>query len=144
EQSVVILGCGVGVEAAEGQQVPVIIANAASREDLFRAIWFAHQSSASIVADPVGENDFSFQRFVLLHGKTQSAAGAIDISEQENNDMRTQKVLGTTENEILAVDIVPSIILREESLNSHLAFRPGVAEINAELIHFAIPFSMAI
>ncbi len=140
---VVVLDRGIGIQPAKGQQVPVVVAYPLPGQNGFRAIRPQHQPAPAVVADPIGIDHLALERVMLRHDIPQGAAHAVDLRPQETQVARPPEILRAPADEVLAVDIVPRVILREESLEDDTA-RGCVAQADAQLSHLPCPLRVAI
>src|ERR1035437_2913320 len=65
------------------------------------------------------------------------------MGAQEAQVARPPEVLGAAADEVLAVDVVARVVLREERLDYHTAWG-GIAEPNAQLRYFASPLRVMV
>ena len=140
---VVVLDRRVGVQPAEGQDVPVVVADALAGVNGLRAIRAPLQPAAPVVPHPIGIDDLALQRVMLGHDVAQGGAHPVDIGAQEAQVARPPEVFGAAAHEVLAVDVVARVVLREERLDDHAA-RGGVAQPDAQLRHLARPLRVTI
>jgi hypothetical protein len=139
---IVVLHCGVTIQPSKGHDVPVIVADAHAGENLLPAFRRALDAAASVVSDPIGENDFAFERLMFRHYITQRRAHPVDFCAQKIQITRPPEIFRAAADEILSVDILAGVELREERLNRH-ATRRAVAETDANLRDLARPLWLA-
>ena len=103
----------------------------------------ALQAAAAIMTDPIGVDDVTFDRVMLSHDIAQGRAHAVDLSAKERQVACPPEVLGAAANEVLAVNVVPSVVLREERLEGQAA-RGRIAQPDAQLGDLAGPLRVAV
>jgi len=140
---VVVLNRGVGIQPAKRQQIPVVIADAPPGMNHPGAVRVPPQPAPSVMAHPAGINHLALQRLVLGHDIAQGGAQAVDVGPQEPQVASPPEILGAAAHEVLAVDVVPGVVLREKRLQGHVA-RLRVAQPNAQLRHLPRPLRMPI